>query len=513
MRSITETSTITVSDYASRIGRAVRHVGGAVLEGEVQKPNRSRGGLLYFDLTDGDSTLCCKVFGRQIGLLQHAPKEGDLVQVTVERPDFWTARGKLDLIIADVELAGIGVLLRRRAELLASLTAEGLCDTGRRKPLPQFPRAVGLIAGRGSDARSDVIRALEDRFPPVHIVICDALVQGKAAPRDLIDALACLQEHPLVDVIVMGRGGGSVQDLIAFDDERLCRAIFASDVPVVTAIGHTDNIPVCNHITHAAYTPSRSAEMVVPSVVELRQDLSLAMQVLEGVPVRLERKTEQLDAADRCIRVPELIEEHEREVAGLSQRIASMRHAFFSSQESLLADARATVNTMPHRARAAISECERRLGLVRPRLVTGGHRIEMVASDVAEQGRRLGVGIARQLSDHERDYSRALARLIKETRGAILRRVGSERDRVDDVGGRTRERVGRQLADVGRELAHVTALIEARDVRRRGFVLATDEAGRAVTSVSCLRRGWRLNLKFHDGDARAVVDHINEENP
>lgn len=126
-------------------------------------------------------------FPRQAGRLRHAPKEGDLVQVTVERPDFWTARGKLDLIVVEIELAGVGLLLRRRAELLTLLTAQGLCDPARRKPLPQFPRAVGVIAGKGSDGRSDVIRALQDRFPPVHIVTCDALVQGKTAPRDLID--------------------------------------------------------------------------------------------------------------------------------------------------------------------------------------------------------------------------------------------------------------------------------------------------------------------------------------
>jgi exodeoxyribonuclease VII large subunit len=512
MRSITDTPTVTVSEYASRIGHAVRHVGGAVIEGEVQKPRSSRSGLLYFDLTDGDSTLCCKVFRAQVARLEHVPKEGDLVQVTVERPDFWPARGKLDLVVAEVEIAGVGLLLRRRAELLASLTAEGLCDEARRKPLPQFPRAVGLIAGKDSDARSDVIRALQDRFPPVRIVTCDALVQGKAAPRDLIDALACLQQNPQVDVIVIARGGGSVQDLIAFDDERLCRAIFASDVPVVTAVGHTNNTPVCNHIAHAAYTPSRSAELVVPSVIELHQQLSLTRQILGQVPSRIERMSEQLDAVRRDIDVAALVEDRGRGVSELSQRIVSAQNAFFSAHESSLADARATVNTMPHRARAAISEGQRQLGAERPRLAAAGERIDAVVMDVAEQSRRLGVGITRQLSDHERDYGRALKRLIKEAKEAILRRVDCEVDRVEGVAERCRERAIRRLADAERELGHVNALIEARDFRRRGFVLAADDAGRAVTSVSALRRGGRLNLEFHDGRARAVVDDIEEQN-
>ena len=106
---------------------------------------------------------------------------------------------------------------------------------------------------------ADVVRALRDRFPPVHVVTCAALVQGVRAPLDLVDALARLEAHPLVDVVVLARGGGSVQDLVAFDDERLCRAISACGVPVVAAIGHTENVPVCNHVTWSAATPSRVA--------------------------------------------------------------------------------------------------------------------------------------------------------------------------------------------------------------------------------------------------------------
>lgn len=305
-----EITAITVSDYASQIGKAVRHVGGAVVEGEVQKPRRSSRGMLYFDLTDGDAKLSCKVFDRQVKRLAHEPKEGDLVRATVERPDFWATAGKLDLIVAELELAGEGELLRRRARLLARLRAEGLCDPDRYKPLPAFPRAVGVIAGKGSDGMSDVVQAIRDRFPPAHIVTCNALVQGKSAPRDLIDALARLQAHPLVDVIVMARGGGSVQDLIAFDDERLCRAIFACDLPVVAAIGHTDNVPVCNHVTHAAFTPSRSAEMVVPSIVELRHVLAHARQALDRVPERIEHRLEQVQGL------------RERLHAGISRQLA-----------------------------------------------------------------------------------------------------------------------------------------------------------------------------------------------
>jgi len=441
-----QATAITVTDYATALSRAVRAVGGAVVEGEVQRPKTTGSGMLCFDLTDGDSKLACKVFRSQAGGLDHQPRHGDLVQARVERPDFWTVAGKLDLIVTDIRLAGEGELLRRRSELLARLRAEGLCDPDRRRPLPDFPRAVGVIAGRSSDGMSDVVRALQDRFPPVYVVACPALVQGRSAPRDIIDALAHMQEHPLVDVVVIARGGGSVQDLVAFDDERLCRAIFACGLPVVTAVGHTDNTPVCNHVAHAAFTPSRSAELVVPSLAEVRQQIQLARQPLDAVPQRIDRLGERLVAA-----------------------------------------------------RAALGD--------------GGTALARRGADVAEQGRRLAVGISRQLADHQRDYGHAVVRLARESAAATLRRLAREELEVRRAGDLVGERVARRLQDAERDLRHATTVIEARDFRSRGYVLVADAEGAPIPSVAQLSPGSRVRLRFRDGQARAVVNDIEEDEP
>src|ERR1700759_5394388 len=138
---------LSVSEYAASLGRALRAVGPATLEGEVQKAQERSNGMVYFDLTDGESVLACKIFRGDAGRLEHRPRDGDLVRVQVDRPDLWAARGALSLIVSQVTLAGEGELLRRRAELLAQLAREGLCDPTRRRPLPRFPRAVGVIAG------------------------------------------------------------------------------------------------------------------------------------------------------------------------------------------------------------------------------------------------------------------------------------------------------------------------------------------------------------------------------
>jgi exodeoxyribonuclease VII large subunit len=527
----TGTSVVSVTAYAAQIARAVRAAGGAVVEGEVQRPKATGRGMLCFDLTDGDSKLACKVFAGQVRRLEHQPRHGDLVQVVVERPDFWPAAGKLDLIAVDVRLAGEGELLRRRAELLGRLRAEGLCDEARRKPLPRFPRAVGVIAGRGSDGMADVVQALRDRFPPVHVVACPALVQGKAAPRDLIDALAHLQEHPLVDAIVIARGGGSVQDLVAFDDERLCRAIFACAKPVVAAIGHTENVPVCNHVAWAAFTPSRSAELVVPAASELRQDVGAARVALAGVAARVERLAERVGAATARGDARALLDARAATVRERAAAIGVAERAFVGDRERVVADARAVLARVPHRlptgvdvATASARLDVRATAFFRDRadalaaaargLASVGGRVEVAAGDVDEHGRRLRVGTRRQLEDHERDYGRALARLGREAAAAVARALARERERLERVAGVAGERARRRLADAQRDARLAAAVVAGKDFRRLGWVLAGRAGdGAPVRGAAELRPGERVRLAFSDGRAEAVVDTTTMEDP
>ena len=256
---------LSVTAYAAQIQRTVKAVGSAVVEGEVQKPRKSGGGALMFDFTDGESTLKAKVLPWTLrDGITHEPSDGELVRLSISQPDFWPKAGFLTVVVDDIELAGDGELLKRRRELISRLQAEGLTDAASFPALPRFPTTIGLITGAASSGLKDVLRALKDRFPPTRVITACCQVQGARAPQAVIDALARLALDPEVEVIIVSRGGGSPRDLLAFDDERLCRAISALQTPVVAAIGHTDNIPVCNYVTHSALTPSRVAELVVP---------------------------------------------------------------------------------------------------------------------------------------------------------------------------------------------------------------------------------------------------------
>ncbi len=500
---------VTVTEYSARLGFALRQVGPAVIEGEVQKVNRSQRGMVFFELTDGSSLLGCKVFPRDAATLERTPKPGDLVQVRVDRPDFYPAQGSLSIIVSAVRLAGEGELLRRRAELIARLSADGFCDPRRRRPLPRFPRAVGIIAGQGSDGMSDVIRALVDRWPLVHIVTCASLVQGKAAPMQLIDALARLQDHPLVDVIVIARGGGSVQDLVCFDDEGLCRAVFACAVPVVCAIGHTDNNPVANHVAWPAFTPSRSAELVVPSAADVRRDLAAARERLDAIPRRVDGARERVSVCVERMDCRTAIAARAACVRETAGEVSDTLSDFLAVHQRGLVHARGTLTAVPHRAARELAAERETLASASGALVHTREQLTHVVGDVHELGCRVRQGTRRQLADHTRDYSRALSRLLREARAGVERRTVRVREQVQREGMLLSERARRRLDDTQRDTTHQTELIAAHDFRRRGWLLASTTDGKPTRSAADLTAGARIHLHMHDGHAQAVVEHAS----
>ena len=266
-----------------------------------------------------------------------------------------------------------------------------------------------------------MIKSLRERFPPAHIVFRPALVEGVRAVDSMIEALIHLQSQPGVDVIVLARGGGGVRELVAFDDVKLCKAIFACDKPVVTSIGHTKQRPNCDHVASAfADVPARAAELVVPSAAELRAELDRHAAVLgawdEAMEARMQRLTE------------------------LGTKLEAAARRFY---------------------------VERRQTLDHDLLRAAGRRAR------------------RQCSD----YSEAIARRGAEAHKTVMRR----------------------LQEASRDVAHAAEVVQAKDFRRRGWLLAADPRGRPVGSVRDRSVGEKLDLRFHDGRAAATLTDIETE--
>lgn len=285
---------LSVAQLAARVGSALRALGDGWVEGEVTQISLHRSsGHVYLTMADESASLDACIWRGRVERCQPLPAQGELVQAHYERVDFYAPRGATKLIVDRIRPTGEGELLRRRAETLRRLQADGLCDPDRRKPLPAFPRRVGVIAAR-NDANVDVIQALRRRFPPQNVVFCAASVQGVRAVGSVVDALGRLQSVAGVDVIVLARGGGSVADLVAFDDERLCRAVFACAKPVITSIGHTKDRPNCDHVAAAfAPVPAKAAELAIRhSAAEIARELDRHRARLARV---LERPRETIE--------------------------------------------------------------------------------------------------------------------------------------------------------------------------------------------------------------------------
>ncbi|MFW0176321.1 exodeoxyribonuclease VII large subunit [Corynebacterium sp. MSK122] len=197
-------------------------------------------------------------------------KDGDRVIVHA-KPAFYAGRGSFSLWTTEIRHVGIGDLLARIEKLRQQLAAEGLFDPARKRPLPYLPHKIGLITGRGSAAERDVMAVAHDRWPAVQFRVLNTAVQGANTVPEVIDALQRLDADPEVDVIIIARGGGSVEDLLPFSEEALQRAVAAAGTPVVSAIGHEPDSPVLDNVADLrAATPTDAAKRVVPSVAEER---------------------------------------------------------------------------------------------------------------------------------------------------------------------------------------------------------------------------------------------------
>jgi exodeoxyribonuclease VII large subunit len=251
------------------------------VEGQVVQLNRRPGArTAYLTLRDPDVDMSLSV-AIQVNALDAmpAPLDQGARVVLQAKPVFWTQRGSLMLDARQIRPVGVGELLARIEHLKRTLASEGLFDPERKKPLPFLPRTVGLVCGRASAAEKDVVENARRRWPTVRFAIREVAVQGPTAVTEVTAALEELDADPAVDVIVIARGGGSVEDLLPFSNESLLRAVAATRTPVVSAIGHDVDTPLLDHVADwRASTPTDAGKRVVPDAARERQSLEQARQ-------------------------------------------------------------------------------------------------------------------------------------------------------------------------------------------------------------------------------------------
>lgn len=296
-------SPLPVRTVSQMIGEWIGRLGAVWIEGQVADfKERPRARVQFLSLRDLEANVSVSVVADADLLARMEPplEIGQRVVVWA-KPEFWSGRGTLQLRARTIKSVGIGELLARLAQLQATLAAEGLFAPERKQPLPFLPRRIGLICGRGSDAEHDVVVNARDRWPAAEFDIREVAVQGVNAVREVTDALVELDTDPLIDVIVITRGGGSVEDLLPFSNESLVRAVSTAQTPVVSAIGHEQDNPILDHVAdYRASTPTDAGKRIVPSFVE--QDALVSGLLTRGrsaVQRRLDTEATWIDDARR----------------------------------------------------------------------------------------------------------------------------------------------------------------------------------------------------------------------
>ncbi len=339
-----------VSAFVRGVAGYLERLPSVWVEGEISELRRQDGWQqVFFALRDvaGPDRIQAAMARGPFDALDLGLENGERVHV-YGRAELWRRNGEFRLKGLTIERFGQGDHLAALERLKRKLAAEGLFAVERKRPLPRVPRTIGLITGNDAAAKRDVIAAVTSRFPPARLLVAETLVQGPRAAASVVDALRAVAAKPGVDVIVLARGGGSFEDLLPFSDERLVRAVAACAVPVVSAIGHEQDTPLCDLAADVrAATPTAAARLVVPDLDELIGSLERSRgSIQRGVRAVVGRRHELLERdADRLRRGGRLLverrrarlEELDRSLRTLSPRATLARgYAIVRSQDAVV---------------------------------------------------------------------------------------------------------------------------------------------------------------------------------
>ncbi len=432
------------------------------LEGEVSGYKVVRNGHAFFSLKEESEQVAVVMWARERQRLAFTPEDGSQVLAHVRKVDFWG--GRLQLQVDDLQPHGVGVLQQALEERRARLLAEGLFDEARKRPLPVLPRVIGIATASKSAALKDILEILEQRFAERRMLIRPCRVQGKGAAEDIAAALDDLNRDGTPDVIIVGRGGGSMEDLWCFNEEVVVRAIAGSKIPVIAGIGHEIDTTLADFAADLRVaTPTAAAQQCLPDRVELEERLQVYEQRMRaGLAKRLELSRARLKVCDAALADPRtLVTERRLRLDALGTRA---RHAL----AAFTPDRRARLEAYASRARRALvdltpdrrSRLERSAGRLRARVP----RTDLQDEHLRQLGGRLETSMSSQLE--------------------------------------------RARAELSKRASEVNALSPLA-VLSRGFAVPRAEDGSIVRDATTLGPGDELRLRFAQGSARARVLEVD----
>ena len=421
------------------------------IEAEISSLSRPASGHCYFSLKDDTAQIRCAMFKAAVSSSQrntgYALKEGDLVRVR-GKVSVYAARGDMQFIVQHVEPAGEGLLKRQFDMLKQQLSNEGLFDQEHKRVIPNLPKCIGLISSPTGAAINDILITLKRRFPSIPVRLYPSLVQGENAPQQLINALKLAEKDEQCDIIILSRGGGSLEDLWAFNDETLARAVFNCKIPVVSAVGHEVDVSICDFVADIrAATPTAAAELVTPDQQYYINQLGGFLQRLKNTQRNhLNEKAQQVDALARRVIHPNAALKIKQ------QRLQELNTRLFSLQTHRL-------NT----DRQMVKQLHARINANNP-----SHRMAHLKQQLTNCKQSLSFSMARTLTSNANKLQQLSAHINAVNPLAVLER-------------------GYSIAATSEHMSHV------------------------ITDAQQLSNGDSVYLKFSQGSANCVVKNINEE--
>jgi exodeoxyribonuclease VII large subunit len=487
-------STLSVRQVNELVRGAInRHIPSTLhVLGEIGDLSRPTSGHCYFTLKDSSSELRCVMWRSAYAKLRFTPQIG-LQAIATGGLDVYTPRGTYQLIVSRLEPRGVGALQLAFRQLVEKLRKEGALDPARKRPLPKIPRRVAIVTSPSGAAIRDILKTLERRLPALDILVFPVRVQGKGAAEEIAAALDTLNRHAAdfggIDVAIVGRGGGSLEDLWPFNEEIVARAILASTIPIVSAVGHEVDVSISDLVADVrAATPTAAAELIAPELGELlamidRQAARVARSVRHGMDLSRQRLA-QTEAREPIARPLSRV-----------QQLGQL------------------VDELERRTRLAIVERHRdaRQRLVRAEMVTLRFG---AGAEFARRRRHLVqrvLCLRRALDDRLRSRERRLGELHAGALAASPRlRIARLDEHASQVSTRLAAAAQRLIARHGDALRSRIGLLEAYDPRhvlRRGYSITRDARTRRVLrSIAEVREGMRIVGQLADGEFNATAE-------
>ena len=464
-----------------------RGFGSLWLEAEISNFSRPSSGHWYFSLKDATAQVRCAMFRQRNMLCSFIARDGQKVLVRA-RIGLYEPRGEYQLIVDHMEDAGLGALKRQFEELSAKLRLEGLFAAERKRPLPALPKRIGIITSPTGAAVQDILHVLARRFPATAVLIYPVSVQGTQAPAEIIAALQTAGRRKECDVLILARGGGSLEDLWAFNDERLAREIAASPIPVVTGIGHEIDITIADFVADVrAPTPSAAAELVVPDAEEWLETFArLGARVQRGMRRRLAGHGERL----RWLTARAALVNPAARLSARAQRLDELEQCLVRALRRQLQERRERLRWLTGRA-----------ALVSPstRLMQQLLRLENLQQQLHRAWRQ---GLKTRLAALGDIRSRLWqASPVARVRDAAARH-GALFARLHAAGFEQTRRARERLLPLVRTLQAVSPLATLE----RGYAIVSVEGGEILRNAADAKPGTMIEARLAKGSVRAKVE-------